>query len=311
MSNCHPQVYYDAKSLVKVSSRVQYTSARPLNSVLQALAPSRETLQARYTLLGRLREIIKSDMGDDFDVEDISMRNYADDLDIAPMELMIVVRAVMSLTWDCCLLTGRPRTFISRPTYFGVALTSSGPQSPRRASPWHEIRQPPQCLLPEVACSYCAHGAPLLTCGSRLAAFLQDHGFDGVIPSADVPRRDNIQGNRKRGDPPPPIRTEDGAFRWPRYTRTPKPEIVYPAVLEATTPEPFGLSLPCPTIRHTRGLLHLYSRRNPHLRLMTSLTYIWMRSWDIKEINPQTLCLLLIRFFQVKHTLTSPNSDFL
>jgi hypothetical protein len=39
-------------------------------------------------------------MGDDFDVEDISMRNYADDLDIAPMELMIVVRAVMLMTLE-------------------------------------------------------------------------------------------------------------------------------------------------------------------------------------------------------------------
>lgn len=113
MSNCHPQVYHDTKSLLKVSSRVQYTSACPLNSVLQALAPSRETLQTRHALLERLREIIQSDMGDDFDVEDISMRNYANDLDIAPMELMIVVRAVMSLALEL-LLTGHPRTFISR-----------------------------------------------------------------------------------------------------------------------------------------------------------------------------------------------------
>ena len=154
-------------------------------------------------------------------------------------------------------------------------------------------------------CSYCVHDTPPLTCDSRLAAFLQDHGFDGVIPSADVQRRDNVQGRGKRDDPPP--RTENGASQWPRYIRTPKPEIVYPAVLEATTPEQFTLSLPCPTIRHTRSLLQLYSRRNPHLRLMTSLIYIWMRSWDIKEINPQTLCLLLIRFFQVNHTLASPN----
>lgn len=62
---------------------------------MQAQAPSKETLQARHALLERLREIIRSEMGDDFDVEDISLRNYADDLDIAPMELMIVVRADM------------------------------------------------------------------------------------------------------------------------------------------------------------------------------------------------------------------------
>lgn len=98
MSKCHPQVYYDAKSLVKVSSPGLVHFSPPLNSVLQALAPSRETLQARHALLQRLREIIQSDMGDDFQVDDISLRNYADDLDIAPMELMIVVRAVMLLT---------------------------------------------------------------------------------------------------------------------------------------------------------------------------------------------------------------------
>lgn len=89
-------------------------------------------------------------MGDAFDVEDISMRNYADDLDIAPMELMIVVRAVMFMTLDCSLLTGRPRMFISRRTCYGVALTSLGSQSLRRASPWHELQQAPRCLLPEV-----------------------------------------------------------------------------------------------------------------------------------------------------------------
>lgn len=37
-------------------------------------------------------------MGDEFDVEDISMLNYAEDLDIAPLDLMIVVCAAMLLT---------------------------------------------------------------------------------------------------------------------------------------------------------------------------------------------------------------------
>jgi hypothetical protein len=237
------------------------------------------------------------------------MQNYADDLDFAPMELMIVVRAIMSLTlglpsvywppshvpltsdmlWRCAHLI---RTAVARS---GFALARTLATSPM--------------FITRGGLFLCAHDAPLLTCVSRLAAFLQDYGFDGVIPSPDVQRRDNIQGSGKRGDPPP--RAEDGAFPWPRYTRTPKPEIVYPAVLEATTPEQFRLSLPCPTTRHACSLLHLYSRRNSHLRLMTSLTYIWMRSWDIKEINPQTLCLLLIRFFQVKRTLAFPHSDFL
>jgi hypothetical protein len=131
---------------------------------------------------------------------------------------------------------------------------------------------------------------------SRVASFLQDCGFDGIIQSAEVQRRDSVPGSRKRDDPPP--HPETGAFRWPRYKRTPKTEIVYPATLEETGPEPFRLSLPSPTIRHQKNLLYLYSRKNPHLRLMLSLIYVWMRSWGVNEINPETLCLLLIRFFQ-------------
>jgi hypothetical protein len=36
---------------------------------------------------------------------------------------------------------------------------------------------------------------------------------------------------------------------------------------------------------------------------MISLVYIWMRSWDIKEIRPVTLSLLVIRFFQEEEVL--------
>jgi hypothetical protein len=146
----------------------------------------------------------------------------------------------------------------------------------------------------------------LLTSDSRVASFLQDCGFDGIIQSAEVQRRDSVPGSRKRDDPPP--HPETGAFRWPRYKRTPKTEIVYPATLEETGPEPFRLSLPSPTIRHQKNLLYLYSRKNPHLRLMLSLIYVWMRSWGVNEINPETLCLLLIRFFQVEFTSAFPNS---
>jgi len=146
----------------------------------------------------------------------------------------------------------------------------------------------------------CLNDALPLTCDSRVASFLQDHGFDGVIQSPEVPRRDIFPKSWKRWDPPPIL--DDSAFRWARYKRTPKTEIVYPAILEGITPEPFRLSLPSPTIQHKKNLLHLYSRRNPHLRLMTSLIYVWMQSWGIKEIGPETLCLLLIRFFQVELT---------
>jgi len=72
MSKLHPQIFYDAQSLVN------------------ALAPSQERLRARRELHGRLRELIQSYAGRDFDVEDISMLNYAEDLDIAPLDLMII-----------------------------------------------------------------------------------------------------------------------------------------------------------------------------------------------------------------------------
>jgi hypothetical protein len=75
-----------------------YSSTLPLICILQALAPSRRKQQARQALRDRLREIIQSDMGDEFDVEDISMLNYAEDLDIAPVDLMVVVSAVTLLT---------------------------------------------------------------------------------------------------------------------------------------------------------------------------------------------------------------------
>jgi hypothetical protein len=132
-------------------------------------------------------------------------------------------------------------------------------------------------------------------CDSRVAAFLQDCGFDGIIQSADVQRRDGVSG-RKRDAPP---HVEDCAFRWPQYKRSSKMEIVYPVVLEATSPEQFRLSLPNPATKHTNNLLSLYGRRNPYLPIMISLIYVWMRSWDVKQISPETLYLLLIGFFQV------------
>ncbi|KAH9173843.1 hypothetical protein EDB89DRAFT_2228510 [Lactarius sanguifluus] len=226
MSTIHPQIFYDAQSLVN------------------ALAPSQERLRTRHALHGRLRELIRSYAGQDFDVDDISMLNYAEDLDIAPLDLMIIDKR--------------------HPTGLPPGTDSSN--------------------LPDVYYP------------SRVASFLQDCGLDGVIQSTEVQRRDGITGGWKRGDPPP--QSDTGAFRWPRYKRTPKTEIVYPAILEGTTPEPFRLSLPGPTIRHEMNLFHVYGRRNPHLRLMISLIYVWMRSWGVKEMSPRTLCLLLIRFFQ-------------
>lgn len=222
----HPQVYYDAQSLLK------------------SLEISHERKKARRTLRRRIGEIIRTHAGDEFDVEDVCMREYAEDVDIAPIELMIVDKS-----------------------------------NPSGLAPGTNFRSLPDVYYP-----------------SRVAALLQDHGFDGIIQSTDVQRRDGIPRNWKRGDPPP--RIEDTAFPWPQYMRPSKPEIIYPAVLVATTPQPFRLSLPCPTIRHTLDLLHSYGRRNPFLRQMICLIYIWMRSWGINEISPVTLSLLVIRFFQ-------------
>ncbi|KAH9029376.1 hypothetical protein EDB84DRAFT_243794 [Lactarius hengduanensis] len=207
MSTIHPQIFYDAQSLVN------------------ALSPSQERLRARHDLHERLRELIRSYAGQDFDVDDISMLNYAEDLDIAPLDLMIIDKR--------------------HPTGLPPGTDSSN--------------------LPDVYYP------------SRVASFLQDCGLDGVIQSTEVQRRDGTPGGWKRGDPPPQSDT---------------------AILEGTTPEPFRLSLPGPTIRHEMNLFHVYGRRNPHLRLMISLIYVWMRSWGVKEMSPRTLCLLLIRFFQ-------------
>lgn len=237
MSKLHPQIFYDAQSLVN------------------ALAPSEERLRARHELHERLRGLIQSYAGHNFDVEDISMLNYADDLDVAPLDLVII---------DKLHLSGLP--------------------------PGANSSNPPDVYHP-----------------SRVASFLQDCGFDGVIQSAEVQRRDSIPGSRKRGDPPP--HPDTGAFRWPRYKRTPKTEVVYPAILEETGREPFRLSLPNPTIQHEKNLLHLYSRKNPHLRLMLSLIYVWMRSWGVNDINPGTLCLLLIRFFQEEEVSKLTNAQ--
>ncbi|KAH9003295.1 hypothetical protein EDB86DRAFT_2345325 [Lactarius hatsudake] len=165
MSTIHPQIFYDAQSLVN------------------ALAPSQERMRARHELHERLRELIRSYAGQDFDVDDISMLNYAEDLDIAPLDLMII---------DKRHPTGLP--------------------------PGTDSSKLPDVYYP-----------------SRVASFLQDRGLDGVIQSAEVQRRDGIPGSWKRGDPPP--QSDTGAFRWPRYKRTPKTEIVYPAILEGTTPE--------------------------------------------------------------------------
>jgi hypothetical protein len=101
--------------------------------------------------------------------------------------------------------------------------------------------------------SYSLYDTQQLIDDSRVAAFLQDWGFDGIIQSADVQRRDSGPV-RNHDDPPPHV--EDGAFRWPQYKRLPKTEIVYPAVLEATSPEQFRLSLPMSQISE-RTLLHI------------------------------------------------------
>ncbi|KAI0260766.1 hypothetical protein BC834DRAFT_845969 [Gloeopeniophorella convolvens] len=246
MTKYHPQIFYDAQSL------------------LHAIAPTPETLQARGALRDRLREVVASCAGPTrVDLEDVSMASYAEDLDIAPLELMIVDKD-------------------------------------------HPDGLPPSTDRSRLSDVY----DPRLTPVSRLAAHLQDHGFDGTIQSTDAQRRDGVSTSRPGSSDPPPRAADDGgAFRWPRYKRSPKREIVYPAVLDAATPERFALSLPNPATRHTQNLLYLYSRRNPHLRQLTSLIYVWMRSWGVVEISPRTLCLMLIRFFQEEHVATLTETD--
>jgi hypothetical protein len=219
------------------------------------------------------------------------MLYYAEDLDIAPIDLTIVVRVVISFTWVYNQLTEALNA-----QYYFMWHHHARTRVILRGFPLVSTLTNYLMFITPGARLYCLLGTQQLICDSRVAAYLQDYGYDGITQSADIQRRDSVPA-RKRHDPPP--RVEDGAFRWPRYNRLSKREIIYPAVLEATSPEQFRLSLPNPATRHTNNLLHLYSRRNPHLRLVISLLYVWIRSWDIKQISPGTLYLLLIRFFQV------------
>lgn len=59
---------------------------------MQTLVPSEEKLQARDTLYKQIREIIRTSTKKEFDVKDMSMGKYAEDVDIAPLDLVIVVR---------------------------------------------------------------------------------------------------------------------------------------------------------------------------------------------------------------------------
>ena len=57
----------------------------------QTFAVSVQRSHERKQIHAKIRNIILSSAGDDYDVEDISMRNYAIDVDPAPLELVIVV----------------------------------------------------------------------------------------------------------------------------------------------------------------------------------------------------------------------------
>jgi hypothetical protein len=129
MSKYHPQAYYDAQSLLKVNILLLYIPICSFTFILEALEVSSEKKKARRALRKRIGEIIRSHAGDDFDVEDVSMRKYVEDVDIAPIEFMIVVRAVIYRLYGQLLMScpgpplscrpchGRPRT-----PYFSLLL---------------------------------------------------------------------------------------------------------------------------------------------------------------------------------------------
>ena len=123
------------------------TLVRIFSYALQALAPSQEKLQARRNLRRRIRAIIRSYTEHEFDVEDISMWKYAEDVDIAPLDLIIVVRTIIhrySSYFVCGQLTVCLRPFVSCRTRYvwrHTLLTTIGQERILGASPWHRLPQ--------------------------------------------------------------------------------------------------------------------------------------------------------------------------
>jgi hypothetical protein len=95
----------------------------PFSYVLQALVPSQEKQKARRALRRRIRDIIRSYTEHEFDVEDFGMRKYAEDVDIAPLELVIVV-CTTTYQYSCLRSPNGfcPRPFVSCRTCYGVTF---------------------------------------------------------------------------------------------------------------------------------------------------------------------------------------------
>ena len=86
---------YEKRCSVALECVHALSSLRPLLTDMfrrhQTFAVSVQRSHEREQIHATIRDIIRSSAGNDYDVEDISMRNYAIDVDPAPLELAIVV----------------------------------------------------------------------------------------------------------------------------------------------------------------------------------------------------------------------------
>jgi len=92
-------------------------------------------------------------MGDQFDIVDISMLNYAEDLEIAPMDLMIIVRTVVHFASGLRSVNGAPAPSHTHrmPDALRHRATSLGQQSTRWTFPWYGHPELTRRLSPQVS----------------------------------------------------------------------------------------------------------------------------------------------------------------
>jgi hypothetical protein len=85
----------------------------------------------------------------------------------------------------------------------------------------------------------------------------------------------------------------------PTYNRIPRREILYPVRLRVDHPISFDLILPGPTIVPLIDLLSAYSTIAPEVPQLITLLFLFLKSFDIREMTPTCIALLVVGFLQV------------
>ena len=129
---------------------------------------------------------------------------------------------------------------------------------------------------------------------SQVATLLMESGFMGVFQ--DYART--------------PALNKETSTPWPTYSQPHLPGIVFPPTLEVGS-HSFTLTLPSMTHDHIITLMKCYGRSVPEFSLLVSLVYIWLKSWNVSEIRPLTVALMVITFLQVSDRLRVYHNCFL